>query len=414
MSIKSSLTLNNSYDINKKQKKVILIKRPTSVRQRYPFINKNKLFIKTHKIKFSMPINSKISKGMGKLIEKEQLYENTVQLKILVNKLNKELDQSKSKIIQQDLELKKKDKLIEDCINDNITEIGHKENLEKGKESNIISLIKEKYYELKKNYKKKCEENEILKANIKITKIKEFQIETQVLQNELDKMKNLYLNGQNLIQNSTIENDNLKEYKFKFGEQHIIINSIQKKNEELSKNIKNLNKQINQINENLDKKIKENKTLKHELSKLKISNEKYLNEKKSKEYEIMKVNDNNQKIHKIQEQLNEYKRLYEQASREIQNFSKLNNNKKNDKDNIFIKKPNNINEFKSIENQNNENEKIKLLKNIIKENQIKISIYENFLTKNNYSIDKILNDGGYQNGIININSQQIKKNHQEN
>ncbi len=82
---------------------------------------------------------------------------------------------------------------------------------------------------MKNNYKKKCEENEILKANIKITKIKEFQIETQVLQNELDKMKNLYLNGQNLIQNSTIENDNLKEYKIKFGEQHIIINSIQKK-----------------------------------------------------------------------------------------------------------------------------------------------------------------------------------------
>ena len=229
MSTKSSLTLDNSYDINKKQKRLILIKRPTSVRQRYPFINNNKLFIKTHKIKFSMPINSKISKGMGKLIEKEQLYENTVQLKILVNKLNKELDQSKSKIIQQDLELKKKDKLIEDCINDNITEIGHKENLEKGKESNIISLIKEKYNEMKNNYIKKCEENEILKANIKITKIKEFQIETQVLQNELDKMKNLYLNGQNLIQNSTIENDNLKEYKIKFGEQHIIINSIQKK-----------------------------------------------------------------------------------------------------------------------------------------------------------------------------------------
>ena len=409
MRSKISLTLNHSYDINKKQQAQLLIKRPASARQKYPYINKTQLFIKKHKVKYSMPINPKISKGMGKFIEKEELYENTVQLKILVNKLNKELDESKSKIIQQDLELKRKDKLIEDCINDNVTEISMKENLEKGKESNIISLIKEKYYELKKNYKKKCEENEILKANIKITKIKEIQIETQVLQNELEKMKNLYLNGQNLIQNSNIENDNLKEFKNKFGEQHILINSIQKKNEELNQKIKNLNKQINQINENLDKKIKENNKLKVEISKLKISNEKYLNEKKSKEYEIMNKKDKSQKINKIQDELIEYKRLYEQASREIQHFSNLNNNKNKDKENIFIIKSIDKNKYKSIENQNNENEKIKLLKNIIKEYQIKISIYENFLIKNNYSLYSILNNGGYQNGLININSQQIKK-----
>ena len=229
MSSKIKLTLNNSYDINKKQNPKLLIKRPASARQKYPYINKAQLLIKNHKVKYSMTNNPKISKGMGNLIEREELYENTVKLKILVNKLNKELDQSKSKIIQQDLELKKKDKLIEDCINDNVTELSHKENLEKGKESHIISLIKEKYNEMKNNYKKKCEENEILKANIKITKIKEIQIETQVLQNELEKMKMLYLNSQNLIQNSIFENDNLKEFKIKFGEQHIIINSIKKK-----------------------------------------------------------------------------------------------------------------------------------------------------------------------------------------
>ena len=58
------------------------------------------------------------------------------------------------------------------------------------------------------------------------------------------------------------------------------------------------------------KKIKENNKLKVEISKLKISNEKYLNEKKSKEYEIMNKKDKSQKINKIQDELNEYKRLY--------------------------------------------------------------------------------------------------------
>ncbi len=79
MSSKISITLNNSYDINKIQYPSKLIKRPSSARQKYPYINKTQLLIKNHKVKYSMPNNQKISKGMGKSIEREVLYENTFQ-----------------------------------------------------------------------------------------------------------------------------------------------------------------------------------------------------------------------------------------------------------------------------------------------------------------------------------------------
>ena len=74
---------------------------------------------------------------------------------------------------------------------------------------------------MKKNYKKKCNENEELKQNIKITKIKEFKIQSEVIKSELDKLKNLYYNSKQIVENGNKEIDDLKEYKNKFNECYI-------------------------------------------------------------------------------------------------------------------------------------------------------------------------------------------------
>ena len=352
-----SLTLNNSYDINHKISKSNIIKRPESARERYPYISKTQLIKKNNE--YSIPNNKRITRGLGKSIEKEELYENTVQLKILVNKLKKELNESKSIINQKDIELKKKNKIINDCLKDNDIDEVHKVNLEKGKESNLLSLCKEKYYEMKNNYKKKCEENNILKANIKLTKIKEIQIETEILKNELEKMKSLYLNSLGEIKSNNLVINNLKEFKDKFLEQHNIINCLNKKNDELNKTLLN---EISKFRETLEKNKKENKKLKVEISKLKILNEKYLNEKVLKENKIRNENDNERQLNNIKEQLNEYKKLYEQSSKEIQNLTKMNKNNFQIQNPLLIK-PIDKNIYKSIsQNPNEENEKIKLLK----------------------------------------------------
>ena len=411
--MQTSLTLKKN-NINHKTSFSTLNQRPSSANQRYPFINKTQSLKQSYKVIYSNPNNQKPFKGMGKTIDKEELYENNIQLKNLVNNLKKTLDESKSIIIQKDIEIKKKNKIIENCLRDNDVNEVHKENLEKGKESNLLSLIKDKYYEMKNNYNKKLKENEILRANIKITKIKEISIENDILKNEVEKYKKLFLNSQREIQNSNLEIDNLKEFKNKFLEQHLIINSLKKQNEELNLNIKNLKNEIIQIKENLKKKNSKTKKIKLANSQLKISNDKYLNEKKLKEYQIMNQTDNNIKINKIQKQLNEYKNLYEQASREIQTLKKLeiakNKNKENDQ-NIYLIKPMDKNIYKSInDNPNKENEKIILLKSLLKNSEMKNNIYENFLIKHNFKINKILEEGGYQNGIMNKKSPNQKNN----
>ena len=123
----------------------------------------------------TMPNNPKFLNCKGNKIEKEKLYESNVQLKIKLNKLKQELSEAKSQIVKKDLEIRKKDKIIKDCSRENDLESVHKENIEKAKESTLLSLCKEKYFEMKKKYEEKCDENEKLKSHIKITKINEIE-----------------------------------------------------------------------------------------------------------------------------------------------------------------------------------------------------------------------------------------------
>ena len=234
------------------------------------------------------------------------------------------------------------------------------------------------------NYKKKCKENEILKSNIKITKIKEFDIENDILKNEIEKYKSLYLYSQQEIQKYNYEKESLLEYKNKFVEQHKLINSLMKKNDELNSMNKKLIMQISEKNENLEKNNKEKKLLKVANKKLQLLGEQYFNEKKGKEFQIMNQVDNDKAMNSIQKELNEYKRLYDQSNKKIQILKMNGINNNNNNTNSYLKKID-INSYKNIiENPNEENEKIMLLKNLLKDYKIKIIIYEQFLLKNNY------------------------------
>ena len=135
-------------------------------------INKNIYNQAPPPIIFSMPNNKKMTSGMGNNIEREQLYENNMQLKESLNKLKRELAEKKYNIVKKDIELRAKEKIIRDCIKENDLEHNHETTIEKAKESALITLFKEKYDALKNSYQKEIKENKILKANIKITKIK--------------------------------------------------------------------------------------------------------------------------------------------------------------------------------------------------------------------------------------------------
>ena len=248
--------------------------RPKSAIIRYPVITEPKN-VKNSNEKSNNNISKKLENNKNpkifpQKVEKEHLYEDTVLLKIEINTLRKKLDEAKTLIYQKNNEIKQKKKIIEDCIRDNDIDSVHKENLEKGKESTFITLYKNQYYEFKKLFKKKSEENDILKAHIKITKIKELENNYCKLEKELENLKNLFLFSQEKIQNDNFEIDNLQDFKNKFQEQHILLNSIKNNCEQLNKDNKNLKDKINKLNDKIQKNQTEKKKIKNNQYEIKI------------------------------------------------------------------------------------------------------------------------------------------------
>ena len=397
--------MSTSHTLDNISKKSIF--RPNSASKRH---------IKTYKINtsletpppiiFTMPNNPKKLSGMGNKIEREQLYENNMQLKDIINKLKKELAETRNQVVKKDIEIRKKERIIKECSKENDLESVHELNLEKARESTLVSLCKDKYNQLKILYTKKCEENDILKANIKMTKLKEYMIQIDVLKKEMEKIRNLY---ENTVEDNTKlreEMDEFKNLKNKYIEQHNIINNLVQKCKEYKNDINELKAENNFLNLKLEKNMRQKKGLERANIKLKISNEKFLTQKKKKENYDLNIDDNKKLISNLRKDLNEYKRLYDLKNKEcnklIENNEKMKSDeikRKNEKDSL---KPFDFNQIKVIEKKNiyKNTNKLELYKSLLDEIKHKNEIYELYLKKIGIDKDQLVKSFGF-NGIMN-------------
>ena len=371
---------------------------------RIPVYNINNSFSDLYPpITLTMPTQRKPSR-IGNQITREELYEENIHLKDKINKMRRELDETKNKLFKRGLELNKKEKIIRDVSKENVTEYTHEKNLDKAKESALLTLCKNKYNDMKIKYQKKCEENEILKANIKITKLKEYEIKIDVFKKEMEKIRNLYTNCQNNYDKSMKEIKEMDELKKEFFKQHSIINSLNKKIKELYNEINSIQNENFFLKNELNKYGKKEKILKNKNLKLKISNEKYMKLKKRNDSSVIINNDNIRKLNNLKKDLAEYKLLNSQLNEKYNNL--LNNKKgvsKNINKNILDLKPFNYEEVKIIEKTDRSENQTKLYKSLLEEAKMKISILENYLRENDINPEIILRNKGYE-GIINLNT----------
>ena len=366
---------------------------------------------------FSMPNNKKMTSGMGNNIEREQLYENNMQLKELLNKLKRELAETKYNVVKKDIELRAKEKIIRDCIKENDLEHNHESTIEKAKESALITLFKEKYDALKNSYQKEIQENKILKANIKITKIKEFQIENDILHQELIKIKSLFGNcKKNLKKYKGIVGD-LNHFKEKYLHQHSIISSYAQKCELLNAEIANLKEERDNLIRDLETNIKKQDLLKKMNNKLKLKNLRFLNQKKLKEEFNFINTDNEKNLLKFKKDANEFKRAFLQKTTEYDNLKKDYDdakNKLNNYDNNSLK-PFQYQKIKQIEQENNPKniDKVELYKSLYEESQMKNAIYEKYLKGKNINPKDIIRESGYS-GVLNTDNKLLLISNEDN
>ena len=387
---------NSYFTLKTPKKKYVKTIKTFSPFDKYPLLTYTENNInKPTKILSSTANNSRTSMKIRKDIDPDELYETSIHLKTLINKLQKDLSIAKSEIYKKDIEIKKKNKIIEDCSKD--IENDKNDYLKKAKESTLLTLCKEKYNELKKLYQRKCEECDSLKSNMKITKIKEVELESNVLKNELKKIKSLYTNLEKTNESNLKEIEKLKEYKIKFKEQNKIIASYHKNYENLNNNNIGLKNQLNTIYNEIGKTNIMKKRLMNENIKLKLSYKKSLSSKKSKIFDSLSNEDNKKRIQNLSKELNKYKILLKQKNNEIKRLSLLGFQQKEQIKNsneIFLK-PFDFNSIKSVENPSSNTiskEKFNLCVEKSKNLENKVNKYENFLKKNKIDPKMVLYD----------------------
>ena len=403
----SSSMLNNKYNLN------FIHTRPNSAiksNRYYLKLNTNNYsYINPPPIIFTSP-NNKRPKNMGNKMEKEELYENNMQLKKSISKMQKELAQTKFQVVKRGMELQVKEKILRECLKENDIEIDHQMKLDRGRESAIITLYKEKYISLKKKYDEECRINKILKSNITNSKIKEYQIENDILSKEISKIKALYEQSLENIEklNKTIQE--LYFLKDKLIEQHKIISTFSKRNDILNKEINILKQDNYELTAKLEVNNKKREKLLKWNDKLKIKNIQFLKNRKINENYMLKNDDNVRKIRDLKKELTEVKFAF---NRKVFDYSELKKNfddcqKKLNNSSTNILKPfnhKNVSYFEKDPSFKDIN-KLELFKSLFNESQVKIGIYEKYLKEKNINPKDITKKYGY-NGILSSDNQSL-------
>ena len=350
-------------------------------------------------ITFTMPKKRK-SSHMGYLITKEELYEENMQLKNSLKKAKKELEEAKKNLFKKGLELEKKEKIISDCNKENVTEPEREINMRKAKESTLLTMCRKKYIEMKTSYEKECKQNEMLKMNIKLTKLKEYQTQMSIFQKEMEKLRLLYINSQNNLTKVMNEMNSMKQFKNEYINQHSLINILKKKCEDLTENIKSLQEQNAFLKNEIEKNHMIQKKLKQSNVKLRISNEKFMKMKKMQEGSYLVNKNNIVKLNSLQKDLKEYKDLYEKQNYELQKLTSNNNKKGGNISNSDLLNAERLGFINSkVIEKKVENNQDQLYKSLFNNEKLKTNIYEIYFRENGIDFQKLLKQKGYD-GII--------------
>ena len=379
--------------------------------------------------------------------EKEKLYQETYQIKKVVNLLTKKLSLLKKENYKRDKLINKKQKKINDIIlnnnnslyenneyqinnnnkslndynsdsNENNLSINSNLNFKNTPTLNLFIKIKNAIEEIKKDINQEKNKYEMLKRSPFLTKMNELKTESFLLGEQINKI-NLFINKAFLVQeeNNRQKQDylNLKE---NIDKQFEIIRSLEENSNILKKEENELKDQLKIIKNNLKSKNKQININKNKLDILLEKNNNLSSDKNLfKQSYTIKVNSNpieiksfyTSQISKLNKLINFFTIQCKYSDNEI---NKLNNIKKNL---LGPEKISKKNQFESIsyKSENISNiEKIENLKKILKDSidsekkmKKKLDLYQNKLKEleSQNKIDDISNKSQIEFGIDNDN-----------
>ncbi len=255
-------------------------------------------------------------------IENEALYEQTMQLKIVINNLKKELKSVQEENSQKELILSRKDREINDMIEKSRDDSKGSENTE------LLKKINEQIEIVEKDISEMQNKNDILRQNLKITKMNELTIEQEILNDELEKINSLYNYSLAINEGNADMQEEFDNLKKNCEKQKIIYESLLQKLNEAKELENDLLTQINDLNEASQKRQKETRKVHSEVISLQSKNEnlnkdEIINPKKDTVTEF----EYSQKIATVKKDIKYYKSLRKAAEENLKEAKET--NKKN-------------------------------------------------------------------------------------
>ena len=376
---------------NFQKPKSAINRRPKSTakeRSNFPKLNNSNISYNGLSVKngndSSFSFTAKLSSS---LMDKGKLYEETLQLKSMVNQLKNEIALIKSDIRKKEIEILKKEKIIDNALNVKNKDEEHYDIL---KDQNEISKMKNSFKALKKELLDQKEINQKIIAEIKSNKLMKLKNENSNILFEIKKSVIDYSNSVELNQDTEMKVQEMKSDSEIFKERHVLIRKLQEEVEISKKRLESKKAEIEKVKEEIG--LQENyykkKTI--ENNNLQKQNEKILSEKKQREKYFFQKPVYEKKIEELEKKMNLYKDHAKNNEKTITELQKQNAQieKKNKELSSHIIKPINYNALKQIEENPNHkiNSKILLLKSLIKESKKRqeefidiISHYENYI-----------------------------------
>ena len=260
-------------------------------------------------------------------LDREKLVQENIKLKTQLNKLETEKMNHKREITNLEMEINKKDKIIETMINDTQSNLNTESN--KASEMHLVLNVKRQYKELKKVYEKNQQELNATKKNVKYTKINELNTENQIYNEQINKLKNIYehsLEQKQSLQKNENEFDKMKQA---LSQKDYIILSFQENCQKMESQIQTLNSEKEKLKNQNTKKDDMITKLKVKLETQNKENEKLImknNNIKKSEIFLSTKNKYEAKMQKLKKDIAQYRDLNSKNEKILRDIEKNKNN----------------------------------------------------------------------------------------
>ena len=348
----------------------------------------------TKTTKTTKTINRNISLNQNQ--NQNELYDELMYLKRRVNNLNAQISFAKSQKRKKDMQINSKKKELANYMSDiHMSKDISPVNIDKLKDSNMISLIKKEYYNVKKLLNDKIKEEKNLENYLKKAKPNVEIKKNEELENQL----RILLNKYNEIQKKNNEDSKIIQLKRNLAQVFQMNHTkIEEMKNLLYQTENNINRLKNIADDMNNENSKNNEILrKQNISKANVNKhiEHLMNEKKNKE-EIVKMRAiYEKKIKTLEDELKDLKSKCSRNDTDINNIKQellsIEKFKNND---LFKLRQFNYKNLKKIDKDplENVNSKIILLKSLIDESNNNIKRYK----ENILGFNEQLKEMGYE------------------